>query len=100
MNTGTCDWFNKCFLLFVCISRFFSISFILYYVIFQKKLQEVSTKFRLFQKPANFEQRLRESKRILDEVSFDLPVLDMESVEQDAVQTQLDHCMVGLILIQ
>ncbi|XP_077338684.1 dystrophin isoform X2 [Lithobates pipiens] len=59
----------------------------------QKKLQEVSTKFRLFQKPANFEQRLIESKRILDEVSFELPVLDMESVEQDAVQTQLDHCM-------
>ncbi|XP_072270336.1 dystrophin isoform X1 [Pyxicephalus adspersus] len=59
----------------------------------QKKLQEVSTKFRLFQKPANFEQRLIESKRILDEVTFELPLLDLKSVEQDAVQTQLDHCM-------
>ncbi|XP_068124423.1 dystrophin isoform X5 [Hyperolius riggenbachi] len=59
----------------------------------QKKLQEVSTKFRLFQKPVNFEQRLIESKRILDEVAFELPALDMKSVEQDAVQTQLDHCM-------
>ncbi|XP_075708854.1 dystrophin isoform X5 [Rhinoderma darwinii] len=59
----------------------------------QKKLQEVSTKFRLFQKPANFEQRLIESKRILDEVTVELPILDIKSVEQDAVQTQLDHCM-------
>ncbi|XP_053563574.1 dystrophin isoform X5 [Bombina bombina] len=59
----------------------------------QKKLQEVSTKFRLFQKPANFEQRLLESKRILDEVKVDLPVLEMKNFEQELVQTQLDHCM-------
>ncbi|XP_075056397.1 dystrophin isoform X4 [Mixophyes fleayi] len=59
----------------------------------QKKLQEVSTKFRLFQKPANFEQRLIESKRILDEVTSELPILEMKSVDQDTVQTQLDHCM-------
>ncbi|KAG9492436.1 hypothetical protein GDO78_000765, partial [Eleutherodactylus coqui] len=59
----------------------------------QKKLQEVSTKFRLFQKPANFEQRLIDSKRTLDEVALELPILDMKSIEQDAVQTHLDHCM-------
>ncbi|CAH2223155.1 dystrophin isoform X1, partial [Pelobates cultripes] len=59
----------------------------------QKKLQEVSTKFRLFQKPANFEQRLKESKRILDEVTVELPVLDMKNIEQETLQTQLDHCM-------
>ncbi|XP_069827108.1 dystrophin isoform X8 [Dendropsophus ebraccatus] len=59
----------------------------------QKKLQEVSTKFRLFQKPANFEQRLIESKRILDEVALELPILDIKNIEQDSVQTQLDHCM-------
>ncbi|KAM4797278.1 dystrophin [Rhinophrynus dorsalis] len=59
----------------------------------QKKLQEVSTKFRLFQKPANFEQRLIESKRILDEVTLELPVLEMKSFEQETVQTQLDQCM-------
>uniref|UniRef100_A0A6I8QSI2 Dystrophin n=1 Tax=Xenopus tropicalis TaxID=8364 RepID=A0A6I8QSI2_XENTR len=59
----------------------------------QKKFQEVSTKFRLFQKPANFEQRLIESKRILDEVTFELPVLEIKSIEQEVVQTQLDQCM-------
>ncbi|XP_074850648.1 dystrophin isoform X3 [Carettochelys insculpta] len=59
----------------------------------QKKLQDVSIKFRLFQKPANFEQRLQECKRILDEVKLQVPKLEMKSVEQEVVQSQLDHCM-------
>ncbi|EOA99273.1 Dystrophin, partial [Anas platyrhynchos] len=59
----------------------------------QKKLQDVSIKFRLFQKPANFEQRLQECKRILDEVKLQVPKLELNSVEQEVVQSQLDHCM-------
>ncbi|XP_072370079.1 dystrophin isoform X2 [Scyliorhinus torazame] len=58
-----------------------------------QKLQEVSTKFRLFQKPANFEQHLLECKRLLDEVKADLHILEMSSVEPEIVQSQLDHCM-------
>ncbi|XP_049728818.1 dystrophin isoform X10 [Elephas maximus indicus] len=59
----------------------------------QKKLQDVSMKFRLFQKPANFEQRLKESKMILDEVKVHLPALETKSVEQEVVQSQLNHCV-------
>ncbi|XP_064008031.1 dystrophin isoform X15 [Pogoniulus pusillus] len=59
----------------------------------QKKLQDVSMKFRLFQKPANFEQRLQECKRILEEVKLQVPKLETKSIEQEAVQSQLDHCM-------
>ncbi|CAH6780385.1 Dmd [Phodopus roborovskii] len=59
----------------------------------QKKLQNVSMKFRLFQKPANFEQRLEESKMILDEVKMHLPALETKSVEQEVVQSQLSHCV-------
>ncbi|XP_032965625.1 dystrophin isoform X4 [Rhinolophus ferrumequinum] len=59
----------------------------------QKKLQDVSMKFRLFQKPANFEQRLQESKMILDEVKMHLPALETKSVEQEVVQSQLNHCV-------
>lgn len=62
---------------------------------FQKKLQDVSMKFRLFQKPANFEQRLQECKRILDEVKLQVPKLETKSVEQEVVQSHLDHCMVN-----
>lgn len=63
---------------------------------FQKKLQDVSMKFRLLQKPANFEQRLQECKRILDEVKLQVPKMEMKSVEQEVVQSQLDHCMVNI----
>ncbi|XP_021088645.2 dystrophin isoform X3 [Mesocricetus auratus] len=59
----------------------------------QKKLQDVSMKFRLFQKPANFEQRLEESKMILDEVKMHLPALETKSVEHEVVQSQLSHCV-------
>ncbi|KAM3837732.1 dystrophin isoform 2-T2 [Vipera latastei] len=59
----------------------------------QKKLQDVFMKFRLFQKPANFEQRLQESKRILDDVKLQVPKLEWRSVEQEAMQSQLDNCM-------
>lgn len=53
-------------------------------------------KFRLFQKPANFEQRLQESKMILDEVKMHLPALETKSVEQEVVQSQLNHCVVRI----
>ncbi|XP_065483097.1 dystrophin isoform X10 [Caloenas nicobarica] len=59
----------------------------------QKKLEDVSMKFRLFQKPANFEERLQECKRILDEVKLQVPKLEKKSVEQEVVQSRLDHCM-------
>ncbi|XP_078264997.1 dystrophin isoform X3 [Rhinoraja longicauda] len=59
----------------------------------QRKLQDVSTKFRLFQKPANFEQHLLECKRLLDEVKSELHLLETSSVEPEYVQNQLDHCM-------
>ncbi|KAG5833362.1 hypothetical protein ANANG_G00275140 [Anguilla anguilla] len=59
----------------------------------QKKLQEVTTKFRIFQRPANFEQRLQDCERALDDVKTQLGVLGIRSVEQDVVQSQLDQCM-------
>lgn len=52
-------------------------------------------KFRLFQKPANFDQRLRECERALEEVKGKLGVLSIRSVEQEVVQSQLEQCMVG-----
>uniref|UniRef100_A0A674C3Q8 Dystrophin n=1 Tax=Salmo trutta TaxID=8032 RepID=A0A674C3Q8_SALTR len=58
-----------------------------------QKLQEVCVKFRLFQKPANFDQRLSECERVLWDVKAQLGVLDIRSVEQDVVQSQLEQCM-------
>lgn len=59
----------------------------------QRKLREVSTKFQLFQKPANFEQRMLDCKRVLDGVKAELHVLDVKAVEPDVIQTHLDQCM-------
>ncbi|XP_072437733.1 utrophin-like isoform X5 [Chiloscyllium punctatum] len=59
----------------------------------QRKLREVSTKFQLFQKPANFEQRMLDCKHVLDSVRTELHVLDMRSVEPEEIQPQLDNCM-------
>ncbi|KAG8508907.1 Utrophin, partial [Galemys pyrenaicus] len=59
----------------------------------QKKLREVSTKFQLFQKPANFEQRMLDCKRVLDGVKAELHVMDVKEVDPDVIQTHLDKCM-------
>ncbi|XP_043925536.1 utrophin isoform X2 [Protopterus annectens] len=59
----------------------------------QRKLREVSTKYQLFQKPANFEQRMLECKRVLDSVKAELHVLDMRGTEPEVIQTHLDGCM-------
>lgn len=60
----------------------------------QRKLREVSTKYQLFQKPANFEQRMLDCKRVLDSVKAELYVLDMKDIEPDVIQSHFDKCMV------
>ncbi|XP_054554137.1 utrophin [Talpa occidentalis] len=59
----------------------------------QRKLREVSTKFQLFQKPANFEQRMLDCKRVLEGVKSELHVMDVKEVDPDVIQTHLDKCM-------
>ncbi|XP_026157166.1 dystrophin isoform X2 [Mastacembelus armatus] len=59
----------------------------------QKMLADVWMKFRLFQKPANFDARLAECERVLAGVKSQVGVLDIRSVEQDVVQSQLEQCM-------
>ncbi|XP_075859011.1 utrophin isoform X4 [Microcebus murinus] len=61
--------------------------------VLQRKLREVSTKFQLFQKPANFEQRMLDCKRVLDGVKAELHVLEVKDVDPDVIQTHLDKCM-------
>ncbi|XP_067398337.1 utrophin [Emydura macquarii macquarii] len=59
----------------------------------QRKLREVSTKYQLFQKPANFEQRMLDCKRVLDSVKAELHVLDVKDTDPDVIQVHLDKCM-------
>jgi hypothetical protein len=57
----------------------------------------VSTKFQLFQKPANFEQRMVDCKRVLDGVKAELHVLEVKGVHAEVIQAHLDKCMVRLL---
>ncbi|XP_056150942.1 dystrophin isoform X3 [Lampris incognitus] len=59
----------------------------------QRKLREISTKYQLFQKPANFEQRMLDCKRVLDGAKAELHILDARDVEPDKIQTHLAGCM-------
>ncbi|KAI1897629.1 hypothetical protein AGOR_G00085230 [Albula goreensis] len=59
----------------------------------QRKLREISTKFQLFQKPANFEQRMLDCKRVLDSAKAELHVLDVRGVEPEEIQCHLNGCM-------
>nr|XP_045014209.1 utrophin isoform X3 [Jaculus jaculus]XP_045014210.1 utrophin isoform X3 [Jaculus jaculus] len=61
--------------------------------VLQRKLREVSTKFQLFQKPANFEQRMLDCKRVLDGVKAELHVLEVKDADPEVIQTHLDKCM-------
>lgn len=61
--------------------------------VLQRKLREVSTKFQLFQKPANFEQRMLDCKRVLDGVKAELGVLNVKDSDPDVIQKHMDGCM-------
>ncbi|KAJ3584665.1 hypothetical protein NHX12_015160, partial [Muraenolepis orangiensis] len=60
----------------------------------QKMLEGVWAKFRVFQKPAQFDGRLAACEATLAGVKGQLAVLDVRSVEMDVVQAQLEQCMV------
>ncbi|KAM9840476.1 utrophin-like isoform 2-T2 [Aulostomus maculatus] len=59
----------------------------------QRKLREISTKYQLFQKPANFEQRMLDCKKVLDGAKAELHILDVRDVEPEKIQSHLSGCM-------
>ncbi|XP_077060733.1 utrophin isoform X2 [Siphateles boraxobius] len=59
----------------------------------QRKLREISTKYQLFQKPANFEQRMLDCKWILDSAKAELHILDLKDTQPEEIQTHLTGCM-------
>uniref|UniRef100_A0A671WV82 Utrophin n=1 Tax=Sparus aurata TaxID=8175 RepID=A0A671WV82_SPAAU len=58
-----------------------------------RKLREISTKYQLFQKPANFEQRMLDCKRVLDGAKAELHILDVGEVDPEKIQSHLGGCM-------
>ncbi|XP_063954064.1 dystrophin-like [Lytechinus pictus] len=61
--------------------------------ILRKNLDDVHSKFRRFQKPADFEPKMAHVKEILDSVMEGIGVLELRNGEPEVIQTQLDACM-------
>ncbi|KAI4801672.1 hypothetical protein KUCAC02_019550 [Chaenocephalus aceratus] len=59
----------------------------------QRKLREISTKYQLFQKPANFEQRMLDCKKVLDGAKDELHILDIRDMDPEKIQSHLGGCM-------
>lgn len=60
----------------------------------QRKLREISTKYQLFQKPANFEQRMLDCKRVLEGAKAELHILGVKDLDPEKIQSHLSGCMV------
>ncbi|XP_075869628.1 utrophin isoform X3 [Nelusetta ayraudi] len=59
----------------------------------QRKLREISTKYQLFQKPANFEQRMLDCKRVLEGAKAELHILGVKDLDPEKIQSHLSGCM-------
>lgn len=60
----------------------------------QRKLREISTKYQLFQKPANFEQRMLDCKKVLEGAKAELHILNVKDMEPEKIKSHLAGCMV------
>jgi hypothetical protein len=60
----------------------------------QKHYADVVAKFIKFQRPTDFEPKMANMRRFLDEIEERLNCLEITSSEPDDIQNQLDQCMV------
>uniref|UniRef100_A0AAY4EC63 Utrophin n=1 Tax=Denticeps clupeoides TaxID=299321 RepID=A0AAY4EC63_9TELE len=59
----------------------------------QRKLREISTKFQLFQKPANFEQRMLDCQRVLEGTREEMHVMEMRHTSPEHIHACLTGCV-------
>ncbi len=59
---------------------------------------DLETKFRKFQKPADFDQKLSKVRKQLDDIEQVIYMIDLNSDDSDTIHLQLEHCMVNLNL--
>ncbi len=65
----------------------------------KKNWNELSLKFKKFQKPADFDQKLNKVKKLLDEIEQSLYMVEVNSEDSDTIHLQLEHCMVDFFFI-
>jgi dystrophin len=61
--------------------------------VLRKSWSELSHKFKKFQKPADFDQKLSKLRKQLDDIEQAVYTIDVSSDDVDTIHLQLEHCM-------
>lgn len=61
--------------------------------IMKKNWLDLNHKFKKFQKPADFDQKLNKVKKQLDDIDQALYIIDVNTEDSDTIHLQLEHCM-------
>ena len=59
----------------------------------KKSWSELNGKFKKFQKPADFDQKLNKVRKQLDDIEQALYTIDVNTDDSDTIHMQLEHCM-------
>jgi len=57
------------------------------------QFSQLQEKFRLFQRPSDFEPKFNRIRQILHEVEQSMPSLEIRSDDPDVIHDQLEHCL-------
>jgi len=61
--------------------------------IMKKNWAELNHKFKKFQKPADFDQKLNKVQKLLDEIEQALYMIEVTTEDPETIHLQLEHCM-------
>ena len=59
----------------------------------KKNWSDLTHKFKKFQKPADFDQKLNKVRKHLDEIDQALYMIEVNTEDSDTIHLQLEHCM-------
>jgi dystrophin len=59
----------------------------------KKNWSDLTHKFKKFQKPADFDQKLNKVRKSLDEIDQALHMIEVHTEDSDTIHLQLEHCM-------
>lgn len=59
----------------------------------RKSWSELNKKFKKFQKPADFDQKLNKVEKLLEEIDQALYMIEVNTEDSETLHLQLEHCM-------
>jgi predicted ArsR family transcriptional regulator len=63
--------------------------------VMKKNWNELGNKFKKFQKPADFDQKLNKVRKQLEDIDQAMYMVDINNEDPDTIHLQLEHCMVS-----